>query len=93
MATATRRAWRDLRELAVWASGRGTEPDELRYRDLRAFAAMLSERGLAKSSVGRKLAAVRGFLDGMLKAGAIEANPADPADAEARAATAEGARA
>ena len=73
MATATRRAYgADLRELAVWASGRGTEPDELRYRDLRAFAAMLSERGLAKSSVGRKLAAVRGFLDGMLKAGAIE---------------------
>jgi tyrosine recombinase XerC len=78
VAAATRRAYRaDLRELAAFASGRGTEPDELRYRDLRAFAAALSERGLAKSSVGRKLAAVRGFLDGMLKAGAIEANPAE----------------
>jgi site-specific recombinase XerD len=77
VAVATRRAYRtDLRELAVWASRRGTEPDELRYRDLRGFAAMLSERGLAKSSVGRKLAAVRGFFDGMLKAGTIEANPA-----------------
>jgi integrase/recombinase XerC/integrase/recombinase XerD len=72
------RAYRsDLRELAEWASARNAEPTDLRYRDLRSFAATLSERGLAKSSVGRKLTAIRSFLDGMLRAGAIEANPAE----------------
>jgi tyrosine recombinase XerC len=77
VAPATRRAYRaDLRELAAWATERGAEPDELRYRDLRGFAARLSERGLAKSSVGRKLAAVRGFFEGMVNAGVIDANPA-----------------
>ena len=78
VAAATMRAYRsDLRELAEWAGARDVEPTDLRYRDLRSFAATLSERGLAKSSVGRKLTAIRSFLDGMLRAGAIEANPAE----------------
>ncbi len=78
VAAATKRAYgTDLRELAEWASGRNADPAELRYRDLRAFAAMLSGRGLAKSSIGRKLAAVRSFFDGLVRAGAIESNPAE----------------
>ena len=78
VAAATKRAYgADLRELAEWATARGSEPGDLRYRDLRSFAALLSERGLAKSSVGRKLTAVRSFFDGMLKAGAVDANPAE----------------
>src|SRR5204862_4634795 len=52
----TLRAYRnDLRELAEWASTRDREPGRLAYRDLRAYAAALSERGLARSSVARKL--------------------------------------
>ena len=78
VAAATKRAYgADLAELAGWATARGSEPADLRYRDLRGFAAALSGRGLAKSSIARKLAAVRSFFDGMLKAGAIESNPAE----------------
>ena len=47
--------------------GAGAEPGELAYRDLRAYAAALSERGLARSSVARKLAAVRSLHDHLVR--------------------------
>jgi site-specific recombinase XerD len=75
---ATLRAYgRDLLELAAWASARGREPGELRYRDLRAYAATLSERRLARASVARKLAAARGLHAHLVATGAAGANPAD----------------
>jgi len=75
---ATKRAYAtDLRELAKWATDRGAEPADVRYRDLRKFAAMLSGRGLRMSSVARKLAAVRGFYANLVEAGAAAANPAE----------------
>jgi site-specific recombinase XerD len=67
----------DLSELATWASAHGREPGELRYRDLRGYAAALSGRGLAKSSVARKLAAVRSFHDRMVRRGEAPQNPAE----------------
>jgi tyrosine recombinase XerC len=67
----------DLSELAAWAHSRGLEPTELAYRDLRAYAAGLSERGLARASVARKLAAVRSFHDRMARRGELAQNPAD----------------
>jgi integrase/recombinase XerC/integrase/recombinase XerD len=74
----TLRAYRtDLRELAAWASTRGSEPGQLRYRDLRGYAAVLSERGLAKTTVARKLAAVRSFHDNLVRRGETTANPGD----------------
>ena len=75
----TLRAYRsDLKELAVWASAAGlAEPAELRYRQLRGFAAMLGSRGLERSSVGRKLAATRGFFDHLTRTGETSANPAE----------------
>jgi integrase/recombinase XerC len=77
-AAATKKAYAsDLSELAGWASARGSEPGELRYRDLRGFAAELSGRGLAKSSIGRKLAAVRTFHAHLVDVGMAESNPAD----------------
>ena len=60
-----------------WASERGSEPATLSYRDLRSYAAALSGRGLAKSSVARKLTAVRSFHDHLVRAGAAEQNPAE----------------
>jgi integrase/recombinase XerC/integrase/recombinase XerD len=76
-AAATRRAYgTDLRELAAWATARGTDPGELRYRDLRGFAARLSQRGLAKATIARKLAAVRSFHEGLVHSGAADSNPA-----------------
>ncbi len=67
----------DLTELAAWATGRGNEPATLAYRDLRAYAAALSGRGLARSSVSRKLAAVRSFHDHLVRSGDAEQNPGE----------------
>src|SRR3954471_12390328 len=59
---ATVRAYRrDLLELAAGAPDRGGEPRGLVDRDLRGYAAALSERGLQRTSVARKLASVRGL--------------------------------
>ena len=75
---ATIRAYgRDLRELGDWASSLGHEPGSLTYRDLRRYAAALSGRRLAKSSVARKLAAVRSFHGRLVDAGESAQNPAD----------------
>jgi integrase/recombinase XerC/integrase/recombinase XerD len=67
----------DLAELAEWATRRGSEPGSLAYRDLRSYAAALSERGLARASVSRKLAAVRSFHDHLTRTGAAQQNPAE----------------
>ena len=74
----TLRAYRsDLRELGAWATTRGRDPGELRYRDLRAYAAALSERRLARASVARKLAAIRTFGEHLTRTGAAASNPAE----------------
>jgi tyrosine recombinase XerC len=67
----------DLAELATWATGQGKEPGSLAYRDLRAYAAALSERGLARASVARKLAAVRSLHDHLARSGEAQQNPAE----------------
>ena len=67
----------DLRELGLWATDRDREPDKLVYRDLRAYAAVLSERGLGRASIARKLAAIRSFHDHLVRAGVVEQNPAE----------------
>jgi len=77
-AKGTLRAYgRDLLELAAWATVRGLEPGELAYRDLRGYAAALSERRLEKASAARKLIAVRGLHAHLLATGATTSNPAD----------------
>jgi len=74
----TLRAYRsDLRELGEWASERRREPGELAYRDLRAYAAALSERRLAGASVARKLAAIRSFGEHLTRTGAAASNPSE----------------
>jgi integrase/recombinase XerC/integrase/recombinase XerD len=67
----------DLAELAEWASRRSRVPGELVHRDLRAYAATLSERGLSQASVARKLAAVRSLHDHLTRAGAAAHNPGE----------------
>jgi integrase/recombinase XerC/integrase/recombinase XerD len=77
-ADATRRAYaNDLGQLAAWASSIGKDPEALGHRDLRRFAALLSERGLSKAAVARKLAAIRSFYGALLRNGEVAANPAD----------------
>jgi tyrosine recombinase XerC len=67
----------DLAELAEWATRRDKEPGTLLYRDLRSYAAALSERGLARASVARKLAAVRSLHDHLTRTEVADQNPAE----------------
>jgi site-specific recombinase XerD len=74
----TRRAYRiDLDQLAEWAQERGLSPADLRYRDVRRYGAGLSAAGLAPATVARKLAAIRGLFDLLVRNGQLAQNPAD----------------
>jgi site-specific recombinase XerD len=78
MGEKTRRAYGvDLAQLAEWASGRELAPHALTHRELRHFAGVVSERGAMKSTVARKLAAIRTFYRHLVERGELEANPAD----------------
>ena len=78
MGEKTRRAYGvDLAQLAEWASGRDLEPRALTHRELRHFAGVVSERGAMKSTVARKLAAIRTFYRQLVERGELEANPAE----------------
>ena len=74
----TRRAYAiDLGQFARWASGRGLVPEEVGTRDLRRYAAALSEHGNAPSTVARKIASLRSFFRSLVEHGRVEQNPAD----------------
>src|SRR5919112_325383 len=78
MGEKTRRAYGvDLAQLGEWAAGRELDPKDVSHRDLRRFAAVLGEHGAAKSTVGRKLAAIRTFYRHLVDRGELESNPAD----------------
>jgi site-specific recombinase XerD len=78
LAEKTRRAYGvDLAQLGEWAAGRGLLHTELTHRHLRLFAGSVSERGASKSTVARKLAAVRTFYRQLVERGELEANPAE----------------
>jgi integrase/recombinase XerC/integrase/recombinase XerD len=77
-AEATKKAYsNDVGQLAVWADAMDRDPGELGHRDLRRFAAVLSERGISKAGVARKLAAIRAFYGALLRTGDVTSNPAD----------------
>jgi site-specific recombinase XerD len=74
----TRRAYAvDLQQFAAWATGRGLEPGSITYRELRTYAAALSERGLERVSVARKLAAVRSLYAHLVAIEEAAQNPAE----------------
>ncbi|HEX9967742.1 MAG TPA: site-specific integrase, partial [Solirubrobacterales bacterium] len=74
----TRRAYGvDLGQFVEWARGRGAEPGEVRHRDVRRYAAALSAAGAAPASVARKLAAIRGLFDFLVRSERLGQNPAD----------------
>lgn len=77
---ATQKAYAcDLCQLAEFVAGRGLdleEPDSITTRDLEGWAADLFRKGLAKSSMARKLAACRAFFRFLHKHGKIVADPA-----------------
>jgi integrase/recombinase XerC/integrase/recombinase XerD len=74
----TRRAYAvDLGQFVKWAGGRGLEPGDVRHRDVRRYGAMLSEGGAAPATVARKLAAIRGLFDFLVRTERLGQNPAD----------------
>jgi site-specific recombinase XerD len=75
----TRRAYgSDLRQFAEWATARGLQgPAAVQHRDVRLFAARLSESGAAAATVARKLASVRGLYDHLVRSEKVGQNPAD----------------
>src|SRR3954462_2299890 len=78
MAEKTRVAYgTDASQLAEWAAAQGLSPFDLTPRMLRRYAGVISERGLSKASVARKIASIRAFFRHLVQRGLLEANPAD----------------
>jgi site-specific recombinase XerD len=78
MAEKTRRAYGvDLQQLADWCERQGIGPRAVNPRPLRRFAGVLSERGMSRSTIARKLASIRSFYRHLVERGSLEANPAD----------------
>jgi len=78
MAEKTRRAYGvDVGQLAEWAGAQGLDARGIDPRMLRRFAGVLSERGASKTTVARKLAAIRTFYRHLVDRGELEASPAD----------------
>jgi site-specific recombinase XerD len=74
----TRRAYGfDLADVAAWASERALAPADITTRDLRRYAAALSERRAAPATVARRLAALRAFFRCLREHGHVDQNPAD----------------
>ena len=74
----TRRAYlADLTQLAEWAGAQDLAPEDIDHKRLRLFAGVLSERGLSKATVARKIASARSFYRHLVDRGEIAASPAD----------------
>jgi integrase/recombinase XerC len=70
LAEKTRSAYRvDLAQLGEWAGAQHLDPEGLDFRQLRRFAGVLSERGMSRSTVARKLASIRTFYASLVRAG------------------------
>lgn len=74
----TRRAYGiDAGQFAAWATGHGAEPVDVGPRLIRRYAAALTDRRVASTTVARKLASLRAMLRVLVERGELEANPAD----------------
>lgn len=78
LAERTRRAYGvDLGQFVEWANQRDLEPGKVRHRDVRRYGAGLSSDGAAAATVARKLAAIRGLFDFLVRTERVGQNPAD----------------
>ncbi len=78
LAERSRRAYGvDLGQFAEWAGQAGKEPGDVRHRDVRRFGASLSSADAAPATVARKLAAIRGLYDFLVRSEEVGQNPAD----------------
>ena len=65
----------DLRQFGQFLAGRGRAIEEATVNDVRGFLATLQIRGLARSTVARRTAAVRSFYKFLLRRGVRKGNP------------------
>jgi integrase/recombinase XerC len=78
LAERTRRAYGvDLGQFAEWAEEGGLTPGDVRHRDVRRYGAGLSSAGASPATVARKLAAIRGLYDFLVRTERAGQNPAD----------------
>src|SRR5438309_10478698 len=57
--------------------GQAMQPSQLTMRLLRSYLAWLHERGYAKTTMARRIAAVRSWCRFLCRQGVLETNPAD----------------
>ncbi len=82
----TRRAYAvDLAGFVEWVGGRGLAPGDVRHRDVRRYAAGLSSADAAPATVARKLAAIRGLYDFLVRTERAGQNPAELVSSPKRA--------
>ncbi len=69
---------RDCRQMIEFAADRGVEaPGDVDHELLRAFVVSLVDRGLASSTVSRKLSALRGYFGFLVAEGRREEDPTE----------------
>jgi integrase/recombinase XerC/integrase/recombinase XerD len=74
----TRKAYAvDLAGFVEWVRPQGLGPDDVRYRDVRRYAAGLSSADAAPATVARKLAAIRGLYNFLVRTERAAQNPAE----------------
>lgn len=66
----------DLDCFLIWASNCGIDVLQATHRDFRRFLSSLSGAGYAKTTVNRRLSAVRSLYSWLVREGVIESNPA-----------------
>lgn len=75
----------DLRQLGEWAETNSLELIEVTRTDLRKWQSSLLQKSLSPTSVGRMIAAVRGFYKFLLLDGHLKKNPAEDLTAPQKA--------
>jgi site-specific recombinase XerD len=84
----TRKAYAvDLAGFVEWMAAQGGGPDDVRHRDVRRYAAALSEAGGAPATVARKLASIRGLYGFLVRTERARHNPAELVSSPKRAET------
>ena len=74
----TRRAYgADVEHFAAWCTARSLEPAAVGVRDLRRYAASLSQASLKSSSLARKIASLRALYRVLRERGEIAQSPAE----------------
>ncbi|MDX6595504.1 MAG: integrase/recombinase XerC [Solirubrobacterales bacterium] len=82
----TRRAYAvDLAGFIEWVEPQGLEPGNVRHRDVRRYAAGLFSAGAAPATVARKLAAIRGLYNFLVRTERAGQNPAELVSSPKRA--------